>query len=369
MRVPILTAFVLCGLGFPAHSQEQAAALPVGIVVANRAPIARTAEFVGRVEATNRVEIRARVTGYLESVDFKEGDEVKEGAPLYRIEKDQFKAAVEMARGVLERDKAAKALAEIDLQRAQELMNKGSGTVVARDKARAADQQAQGSLISDQANLETANINLRYTDILAPISGKVGKTNVTKGNVVGPDSGVLTVIVSQDPIHVAFPVSQREFLRVKDEEQEGETKRESIKVALHFSNGQAYDKLGTINFVDVTVDRKTDTMLVRATFPNPDGFLVDGQLVRVNLESGKPEEKVIVPQAALIADQGGVYVFVVEDGKAAVKRVKTGAESGAGVVVEQGLSGGEQVIVQGLQGVRPGVAVRANPLPQTLVGD
>ncbi len=367
MRISILTAFVLCGLGLPAHSQEQAAALPVGIVVANRAPIARTAEFVGRVEAINRVEIRARVTGYLESVDFKEGDEVKEGAPLYRIEKDQFKAAVEMARGVLERDKAAKTMSEIDLQRAQELMNKGSGTVVARDKARAADQQTQGSLTSDQANLETANINLRYTDILAPVSGKVGKTNATKGNVVGPDSGVLTVIVSQDPIYVAFPVSQREFLRVKAEE--SAAKRDSFKVQLHFSNGQAYDQLGTINFVDVTVDRKTDTMLVRATFPNPNSTLVDGQLVRVNLESSKPEEKVIVPQAALIADQEGVYVFVVEDGKAAVKRVKTGAESGAGVVVEQGLSGGEQVIVQGLQGVRPGVAVRANPLPQTLVGD
>ncbi|MGO9390414.1 efflux RND transporter periplasmic adaptor subunit [Rhodoblastus sp.] len=369
MRISVLAALVCSGLALPAHAQEQAAALPVGIVLANRAPVAKTAEFVGRVEATNRVEIKARVTGYLESVDFKEGDEVKEGAPLYRIEKDQFKAAVEMARGVLERDKAAKTLSEIDLQRAQELMNKGSGTVVARDKARAADEQTLGSLISDQANLETANINLRYTDITAPISGKVGKTNVTKGNVVGPDSGVLTVIVSQDPIYVAFPVSQREFLRVKTEEAEAEARRDTIKVQLHFSNGQTYDHLGTINFVDVTVDRKTDTMLVRATFPNPDSTLVDGQLVRVNLESGKPEEKVVVPQAALIADQEGLYVFVVEDGKAAVKRVKTGAESGAGVVVEQGLSGGEQVIVQGLQGVRPGAAVRANPLQQTLVGD
>ena len=371
MRIFILAASVLFGLALPALGQQQTpdTALPVGIVLANLKPVAQAAEFVGRVEAIDRVEVRARVTGFLESVDFKEGEVVKQGAPLYRIEKDQFKAAVEMARGVLERDKAAKTLSEIDLQRAQELMNKGSGTVVARDKARAADEQTLGSLISDQANLETANINLRYTDITAPIAGRVGKTNVTKGNVVGPDSGVLTVIVSQDPIYVVFPVSQREFLRVKDEEQEAETKRESIKVALHFSNGQAYDKLGTINFVDVTVDRKTDTMLVRAAFPNPDSFLVDGQLVRVKLESGKPEEKVVVPQAALIADQEGIYVFVVEDGKAAVKRVKPGAESGAGVVIEQGLSGGEQVIVQGLQGVRPGIAVRANPLQQTLVGD
>lgn len=381
MRNSILAALFLSGLLFSpaqlapaafgqtpsAADAQPAQALPVGIVLARRAPIARTAEFVGRVEAIERVEVRARVTGFLESVDFKEGDTVKEGAPLYRIEKDQFKAAVEQARGALERDKAAKTMAEIDLQRAQELMNKGSGTVVARDKARAADEQSQGSLIADEANLETARINLRYTDIIAPISGKVGRTHVTKGNVVGPDSGVLTVIVSQDPMRVAFPVSQREFLRAKSGEN-GEN-RDSVKVRLQFSDGQAYDQLGTIDFIDVIVDRKTDTVLVRATFPNPNGILVDGQLVRVNLESGRPEEKVIIPQAALIADQEGVYVFIVEDGKAAVRRVKPGAEAGAGVVIEQGLSGGEQVIVQGLQGVRPGVAVRANPLPQTLVGD
>jgi membrane fusion protein, multidrug efflux system len=368
VRISILTALVFCGLSFPAQTQqqEQAAALPVGIVAARLAPIAKAAEFVGRVEAINRVEVKARVTGYLEAVLFKEGDMVKEGAPLYKIEKDLFQAAVEQARGALERTKATKTLTEIDLQRAQELMDKGAGTVVTRDKARASDQQAQGTTLIDQANLATANINLRYTDIVSPIAGKVGKTNVTVGNVVGPDSGPLTVIVSQDPMYVTFPVSQREFLRVKEE---GEVHRDSFKVQLHFSNGQAYDHLGTINFVDVVVDRKTDTMLVRATFPNPASFLVDGQLVRVNVESGKPQEKVIVPQAALISDQEGVYVFVVEDGKAAVRRVKTGGESGAGIVIEQGLSGGEQVIVQGLQSLRPGAAVRASPLPQTLVGD
>ena len=116
-----------------------------------------------------------------------------------------------------------------------------------------------------------------------------------------------------------------------------------------------------INFVDVTVDRATDTVTVRATVPNPNGLLIDGQLVRVNVESGTPEEKVVIPQTALIADQKGVYVFVVEDGKAVMKRVKPGNESGTNVVIESGLSGGEQVIVEGLQGIRPGVAVRAKP--------
>src|SRR5262249_7492947 len=163
-------------------------------------------------------------------------------------------------------------------------------------------------------------------------------------------------IVSQDPMYVTFPVSQRDFLRARERGENVDV--QGINVRLRFANGTVYDQMGRINFVDVTVDRATDTVLVRATFPNPAGGLVDGQLVRVNLESGTPKEKVVVPQAALIADQEGAYVFVVEDGKAAVKRVKVGAETGPNIVVEQGLSDGDVVIVEGLQGVRPGAAVR-----------
>jgi membrane fusion protein (multidrug efflux system) len=170
-------------------------------------------------------------------------------------------------------------------------------------------------------------------------------------------------MVSQDPMYVTFPVSQREFLRVGND-RPADVK--SIKVRIRFSDGSIYDQLGEINFVDVTVDRTTDTVIARATMPNPNGRLIDGQLVRVLLESGTPDEKVVIPQAALIADQEGVYVFVVEDGKAVIKRVKPGGESGTNVVIEAGLSGGEHVIVEGLQGIRPGVAVRASPMPQTL---
>jgi membrane fusion protein, multidrug efflux system len=365
MRVAIGAALALCGLTLPALAQQPGSTtVPVGIVVAERKPIARTADFVGRVEAINRVEVKARVTGYLESVDFKEGDDVKEGAELYQIEKGLFEAAVGQAEGALERSKAAKILSEVQLSRAEELLTKNAGTVVARDQARAADQQAAGAIMTDQANLQTAKINLGYTDIVAPIAGKIGKTNVTKGNVVGPDSGTLTMIVSQDPMYVTFPVSQRDFLRAQESNKDVDVS--SIKVELRFADGRKYEHQGTINFVNVTVDRATDTVLVRASFPNPDDHLIEGQLVRVNLVSGNPEEKVVIPQSALIADQEGTYVFVVEDGKAAMKRIKVGGESGTGVFIDQGLSGGEQVIVEGLQGVRPGVPVRANPLPQTI---
>jgi membrane fusion protein, multidrug efflux system len=225
---------------------------------------------------------------------------------------------------------------------------------------------AKGAITTNEGNLQTAEINLGYTDIIAPITGKIGRTSLTKGNVVGPDSGVLTTIVSQDPMYVTFPVSQREFLQAAQTGHRTDAK--NIKVQIRFSDGSTYDQMGEINFVDVTVDRTTDTVIARATIPNPNGQLVDGQLVRVNLESGTPDEKVVIPQAALIADQGGVYVFVVEDGKAVIKRVKTGAESGANVVIEAGLSGGEQVIVDGLQGIRAGMAVRASPMPQAVRG-
>jgi membrane fusion protein, multidrug efflux system len=365
MRLAIGAIVLICGVALPALAQEKApAAVPVGVVKAERRPIAKTLDFVGRVEAINRVEIKARVQGFLEVMLFKEGDLVREGEPLYRIEKGLFRAAVEQAEGALERSKASKILTVLQLRRAEELLAKNAGTAVTRDQALAADEQARGAILIDEANLETANINLGYTDIASPITGKIGKTNITKGNVVGPNSGTLTTIVSQDPMYVTFPVSQRDFLRAQQSGHPVNTK--NVKVQLRFANGTIYDHMGAINFIDVTVDRTTDTVLVRATFPNPAGGLIDGQLVRVDLESGAPEEKVVVPQAALIADQQGVYIFVVEGGNAAVRRLKLGGESGTDVVVEEGLSGGELVIVQGIQNVRPGIAVRANPLPQTV---
>jgi membrane fusion protein (multidrug efflux system) len=347
-----------------AAQQAQPAAVPVGTVYAERQSISNIRDFVGRVEATGRVDIRARVQGYLEQVLFKEGDIVKKGDQLYQIEKGLFQAAVEAAKGALERSKAAKTLTAIQLQRAQELLEKSAGTAVARDQALAADQQAQGQILADQANLDTANINLGYTDIASPISGKVSKTNVTVGNVVGPASGILTLIVSQDPMYISFPVSQRELLQAQLSGRAMDLT--GIKIKIRFADGSTYKHEGTVNFIDVSVDRATDTVLARATMPNPDGALIDGQLVSVAVEAGAPQDKVVVPQSALIADQQGVYVFAVEDGKAVVKRIKTGGESGPNIVVDEGLKGGEQIIVEGLQSIRPGQAVQAAPAATSL---
>jgi len=365
MRILAGTAVLACGLAASVVAQQPGpAAVPVGTVTAERKPIARTADFVGRIQAIERVDIQARITGFLEQVLFKEGDLVKEGQPLYRIEKDLFKAAVEQAKGAVEESKAKKLLTAIQYERAEQLMKTSTGTVVARDQALTADRSAAAQILIDQANLDTADTNLGYTDINAPISGKIGRTMVTKGNVVSPQSGTLTTIVSVDPIYVLFPVSQRALMQARKDANAADIA--GIKVRLRFADGSTYGPVGKIDFVDVTVDRATDTVQVRAVFPNPSGELIDGQLVTVNLEAGTQQEQVVVPQAALVTDQQGVYVFIVDDGKVAIRRIKTGGANGQGVIVAEGLSGGEQVIVEGIQSLRPGMPVKANPAAPNL---
>jgi membrane fusion protein (multidrug efflux system) len=365
MRTSLSVVSLVFGIIASASAQQQApSAVPVGFVAAARKPIAKAADFVGRVSAIQRVEVQARVTGYLEEVLFKEGEVVQEGQPLYHIERDLFQAAAAQAQGTLAASNAKKLLTAIQYQRAEELLRSSTGTAVSRDQALTADRAAEAQILIDKANLDTANINLGYTSILSPIAGKIGRTNITKGNVVSSQSGTLTKIVSQDPMYVLFPVSQRQIMQVRAAGQAADIT--GVKARLKFSDGSTYEPLGKIDFVDVTVDKATDTVQLRAVFPNQSGLLTDGQLVNVNLEAGTADEQVVVPQAALITDQQGVYVFVVEDGKAAVRRIKTGGANGEDMIVTDGLSAGDQVIVEGLQALRPGISVRASPATPAL---
>jgi len=365
-RLVQLTVIAIICLAAVAGRAQQApqAAVPVGTVQAERKPVAQAADFVGRVQAINRVDVQARVTGFLDAVLFTEGDMVKEGQNLYQIEKGQFQAAVDQAAGALASAQANKLLTAIQYQRAEELMKTNAGTVVARDQALTADRDADAKILIDQANLETAKINLGYTDITSPIAGKIGRTMITKGNVVNPQTGTLVTIVSIDPTYVLFPVSQRSIKRARDPDHPVELN--DIKVNLKFTDGTTYGEIGKIDFVDVKVDQSTDTVQVRAVFPNPKGSLIDGQLVTVNLESEKPQEQVVVPEAALISDQQGLYVFIVEDGKAAIRRVKIGQGVGEDAVVTEGLSGGELVVVEGTQTLRPGAPVQTKPIESSL---
>lgn len=346
--------------------QAQPAAIPVGTIAAEKRAIGRTADFVGRIEAVNRVEVRARITGFLEEVLFRDGETVKQGTPLFRIEKEPFEAAVQQARGALERAEGSLQNAIGQRQRAEDLLRTNAGSVAVRDQRVAEEKAAQGDATTAAANLKTAEINLGYTQITSPIAGRIGRSKLTKGNVVSPESGVLAQIVSEDPMYVTFPVSQREFLGMRGDRSLAEGQGPAVRI--RFTDGSAYKEEGRVNFVDVSVERATDTILVRATIPNPGGRLIDGTLVRVAVQAEKSEEKVLVPQAALIADQQGAYVFAVEAGKAVVKRLKIGGESGAYAIVEDGLAGNEQVVVEGLQGLRPGTPVLPSPVTPPLAG-
>ena len=331
----------------------------VGVVAAAKQEVTKGEDFVGRVDAVEKVDVRARVKGFLQAVKFTEGQAVKVGDPLFEIEPDLFKADVEQAKGALERSEAQRTLAEIQLKRAEELLAKQAGTAVQRDQAAATRDEAGGAVLSAKANLATAQINLGYTSVTSPIKGRIGLTNMTAGNVVGPDSGVLATIVSEDPMYVTFPVSQREFMRATDD---AKASLDNVGVTLNFADGSTYAQAGKVSFVDVKVDRSTDTITLRALFPNPDEILRDGQLVRVRLASDKPQSKIVIPQSALLADKDGVYVFVVKDGKAEVRRVKVGAEAGNGVAIESGLNEGDMVVVEGLTNIRPGAPVTASPV-------
>ncbi len=366
MRCRVWLPLLIAAISGSSSAQEPAApAVPVSTVAARLEPVAQTMGFTGRIQAVERVSVTARITGYLEAILFKEGDLVKEGQPLYRIEQGLFKAAVEQAEGALAGSKASKKLAKVELDRANQLLATTYGTPQKRDQAVAADENAAAAILTSEANLDTAKINLGYTDIKSPIAGRIGRTNITKGNVVSPSSGILTTVVSQDPMYVVFPVSQREFLDARKEGDGGGAGGGAgrIEVTVRFSDGSVYSHKGRVNFIDVSVDQATDTVLVRASIPNPDDILIDGQFVRVSLDTGAPVEKVVVPQAALLADQQGPYVFAVENGKAVIRRVKLGEDVGANISIDSGLKAGELVIVEGIQGIRPGGAVLASPMP------
>ena len=294
---------------FAQTAPDAAQPVRVGTVAATLKPINPAKEFVGRIEAKDRVEVRARVTGYLQDVLFKDGQMVKEGDLLYRIEREPFEAALSQAEGSLDKARGQAAFADAQLARAEELLKSQTGTQATRDQRLAEQLTARGDVVIGESNVENARINLGYTEIRSPIAGLIGRTSVTRGNVVGPNSGVLTTIVSQDPMYVTIPVSQREFLTLQEEDRA--RGGDLLEAIIRFSDGSLYDQTGKIDFIGVTVDRATDSVTVRAVVPNPKGRLIDGQLVNVSLQLEAPVEKIVIPQAALIADQKGVYVFVV----------------------------------------------------------
>ncbi|NRB35670.1 MAG: efflux RND transporter periplasmic adaptor subunit [Rhodobacteraceae bacterium] len=358
MRLIAIAA--LAGLILPAMApaQEGAKAPVVGVEVITPSVIADSEQFNGRVEAEDKVELRARSAGFVQSVNFSEGGHVEKGDILFEIEPDAYKAAITQIEGQIQSAQAEETLAQIEVDRQRELFRRDTVAENQVQQAEAALGNAQGVITQLQGALQQARLNLSYTQITAPFSGRVGFTNVDVGAFVGPESGGLVTISSVDPIYVSFPVAEA---RVLDLQKRGQGTNATAELTL--ANGDTYEQKGVIIAADATVNRGTDTLLVRAEFPNPDQILLDGQLVRIRLTAVENDPVLSFPLQALQRDQGGYFVMLVNSDSKVEKRVITVDRfSGTRVVPKDGLAKGDQVIVQGLQRVQPGMTVKATPI-------
>lgn len=368
---PVLVAAALCLAPLSAVAQQAPPKPPpVGVVPATRKPITQSSEYVGRIQATDRVNLVARVAAFLDKWFFTEGAEVKRGDLLYRLEQAPFQADVAAKQAAVAQYKAQLQNADVTLSRARALLKTPAGQQSNVDAALANQLSLQAQVLGAQAQLEQSQINLGYTEIHAPIDGKIGRTAVTVGNYVTPSSGVLTTIVSQDPMYVVFPVSARSVMTLR-ESAAAKGGLSSIVVKIRLADGRIYAQNGTLDFIDNTVAGNTDTITLRAVIANPvmgtskgDPVreLVDGELVTAILEDAQPVEALTIPRAAVLTDQSGDYVYVVgTDDKVQQRRIQLGQSSPALAVVGSGLTEGENVVVDGIQRVRPGQVVSPGP--------
>jgi membrane fusion protein (multidrug efflux system) len=322
------------------------------------AAVADSTQYVGRTEAVSVVDLRARVTGFLMERDFEEGRDVRQGDLLYAIEREPYQASVDVAEAAVAQTEATLANAESYLNRLNQVTTSGGASEASRDTAQRTVLETRALLQERRAQLTQARLNLGYTEIRAPISGRIGRTSVHVGNLVGPDSGVLATIVQLNPIWVSFPVSDRDYLGLQ-RKTGGSPTLAGLVPTISLVDGTEYPHRGKIDFQDNRVDRATGTIMLRATFPNPQLLLRPGQFVKVIQSEQSSVKRLVIPQASIQRDQVGPYVFTVDPGKkvAEIRRVTLGDEYGTDWIVTGGLSAGEWVISEGIQKVTSGIQV------------
>lgn len=317
-------------------------------------------EYVGHVEAIQEVDLQARVTGVLEQVKFKEGSAVRNGDLLYVIEPAPYQARVEAARARVTKAEATLTRASSYLERIQNVRTGGiSATDLESAKADALESLA--NLQEARSTLELAELDLAYTRISAPISGRIGATALSRGNLCGPTSGPLARIVQLDPIRVQYSVSENDLatVRMALAESSSEQKKSLLRPQIRLPDGEVLELAGRIDFVDNAVDPSTGTITIRLAFDNSEGLLLPGQYVTVLVSRTQARLMPVIPQSAVLEDRKGRYVLVVDaQSQVEQRRIKTGALSGPLWAVESGLTVGEVVIVQGVQKVRPGQTVK-----------
>jgi membrane fusion protein (multidrug efflux system) len=332
------------------------------VVIGNVAPVET---FPGQVQAIQSVSIVARVQAYIDSVAFTEGSMVKAGQLLFRLQQAPYQAALLQARGSVAQTQAALQNAQLNLERDQKV---GVGLAISQQQIQqdqAARDEAAGQVDTAQGALDTAAINLSYCTITAPISGRIGKALITRGNLVGPTSGSLATIVQMDPIRVSFAVTDSELVSI--EQKAGKTRDELIGTAsltLVLPNGSTYAEKGSVEFLANQVDTATGTITVYGRFANPQGYLIPGSYVDVDVQPVKPENRPLVAVQSVQNDAQGQFVLLVDhDRKVEQRRVTVGRQIGQDYIVDSGLTGGELVITEGLQKVHPGEKVAASTAP------
>ncbi len=354
----LLAAVSLAMLLVAVSAQTPSTAPAVLVAPAENKPLGRQVEFIGRVEAIEKVDLRARVQAFLTARHFEAGDRVEKGQLLFELEREPFEAALAQRKAQLAAAEATLKNAEAQLARYRSLEGKEVASVAELDTRIAAEARARASVLEAKAAVQDAEISLSYTRITAPISGRIGRASLTVGNLVGPETGVLATLVRSDKIYVLFSVTQAELLEARRTETGA-----PLTVRARLADGSFLDAAGTIDFIDVQADARTDGQLLRAVFDNPGDALTDGQTVRVVIERASPAMVTAIPMSAVALDQGGHYVYIVDDANKVERRsVTLGVKRDGLVAVTDGLSAGDRVIVQGQQKVRPGAQVDPQPL-------
>ena len=336
--------------GADAKGGAPAAVAVTAIEVAPRAvPVAF--EAVGRTEGSREVQVRARVAGIIEQQLYNEGDAVKAGAPLFRIERAPYEIELAQARGALAQETARQELAQQEHARLKGLADRRAISQKEADQAASSARQSAAAVQMAQARVRQAELNLSYTAVNAPIGGVTGRALQSIGSLVQPsnDSALLTTITRGDPIWVRFALSEAEYSRLRGSKE--------IEVRLELPDGTAYAHPGRMNFSGSTVDAATGTVQMRAELPNPKLVLLPGQYVRVRVVAGT-QQAIVVPQIAVVQNEGGRYVWIIENQKAIQRQIRAGGWLGSDWVVLDGLKAGDQVIVDNLVRLRPGAAVQ-----------
>jgi membrane fusion protein (multidrug efflux system) len=356
-------------LASPVFAQVPGGPPVVGYVVAEKKPVTQIQEFIGRIEAVNKVNVVARVSAELEEAPFKEGTEVKKGDILYQLEKPPYEAAVESAKASVDQFHALLRNAVLTTERYKKLLSSPAGQQSSVDSALAQQQSYEAQMLGAQAQQKTAETNLGYTTIRSPIDGKVGRIAVTVGNIVGPTSGTLTTIVSQDPMYVTFPVPSPTLLEL-GRMYASKGGFDAVVLRIRLPDGTLYAEKGKLDYVDPSVATNTDTVTVRGTIPNPlrkSGNeslrpLIDGEFVTALVEGVEPVVALAIPRSAVLSDQQGDYVYVISvDNVVTQRRIQLGQSTAAVAMISAGLSEGEKVVTEGIQRVRPNLKVAPQP--------